>query len=264
MSISLTVIAMVAQRPKKEENALPAVITQSSTAPSYPPKRDLIPISNPAERATLEIHDEGLSIPQSIDQEVPFTPQAPLGEWSDALQQDGCEESSVLMAMLWARNQKLENSQEYKDAILAISQWEQIEYGIAKDTSAKDTVERIFKGYFKHTKVETKTITKYQEIVEVLSKGSLVIIPANGQIIGSPYYTPPGPERHMIVIKGYDQKTSEFITNDPGTRHGKGYRYNFQQLYNAIRDYPTGDHEPINENNKLIIEVKKDSNFPKN
>jgi hypothetical protein len=59
----------------------------------------------------------------------------------------------------------------------------------------------------------------------------------------------------MLVIRGYDPATKEFITNDPGTRKGEGYRYPEQIIYAAWRDYPSGDHEPILNINKNMIVV---------
>ena len=77
----------------------------------------------------------------------------------------------------------------------------------------------------------------------------------NGQKLGNPFFTAPGPERHMLVVIGYDPEKLEFITNDPGTRQGEAYRYPVNVLWLAIRDYPTGDHEPITEVVKKMIVI---------
>jgi len=79
----------------------------------------------------------------------------------------------------------------------------------------------------------------------------------NGQMMHNPYFTPPGPPRHMILIRGYDANKKIFITNDPGTRNGELYEYNYDVLFNAIRDYPTGYHELINVVEKNMIVVWK-------
>ena len=42
-----------------------------------------------------------------VNYDVPFTSQAPTGNWDDERQQDGCEETSALMAMLWVRNKTI-------------------------------------------------------------------------------------------------------------------------------------------------------------
>ena len=59
----------------------------------------------------------------------------------------------------------------------------------------------------------------------------VVIIPVDGQIIGNPNYTAPGPIYHMLVIRGYT--SAELITDDSGTRKGQNYPYAFNTLYNA-------------------------------
>jgi hypothetical protein len=79
----------------------------------------------------------------------------------------------------------------------------------------------------------------------------------NGQIMHNPYYRAPGPPRHMIVIRGYDPATKQFITNDPGTRNGELYLYDAKVLFEAIRDYPTGYHETIYSIRKTMIVVEK-------
>ena len=79
----------------------------------------------------------------------------------------------------------------------------------------------------------------------------------NGQLLHNPNFKQPGPERHMLVIIGFDPRKKQFITNDPGTRNGANYRYNYTTLYNAIRDYPTGYNKPIKKVEKNIIIVGK-------
>ncbi|PJE50740.1 MAG: hypothetical protein COV29_03335 [Candidatus Yanofskybacteria bacterium CG10_big_fil_rev_8_21_14_0_10_36_16] len=189
-------------------------------------------------------------------QNVPFTPQAPFGEWSDQRQQDACEESSVLMAVSWARGENF-NLDEALNKILAVSDWEKENYGSFQDTSAEDTIERIIKGYFKYHNVRLVKNVKLDDLIRELEDGNIIISPMNGQLLGNPYFTSPGPERHMLVVIGYDYNTEEFITNDPGTRHGEEYRYDRHIFFNAIRDYTTGEHEPIIGVQKNFIVVEK-------
>jgi hypothetical protein len=188
---------------------------------------------------------------------VPFAAQAPFGNWKDPKEQNGCEEAASTIAVYWARGKPL-TKQQMLDEVLAISAYEQQEYGSSVDTSSTDTVERVIKGYFNYPNSQAHILQNADQIINWLSNGYLVITPMDGRLVGNPYYTAPGPERHMIVIRGFDPKTGEFITNDAGTRQGENYRYPKNKFFNAIRDYPTGDHQPIlDPSSKSAILVSK-------
>ncbi len=199
-----------------------------------------------------------LNLPLSLKYNVPFTAQAPFGDWDDPLQQDGCEEASALMAVYWAKGEMLPNPETARDIIVAAGEWQLENYPAAHDTSAQDTTDRIIKEYFDWPYAEVRNLTNLKQILEALQTGNLVITPMDGQKLGNPYYTGDGPERHMLVIIGYETETQEFITNDPGTRQGRGFRYDQDVVWNAIRDYPTGNHVPIEEMNKTMIVVSKE------
>ena len=190
--------------------------------------------------------------------DIDFIPQAPFGEWDNPIYQDGCEEAVSLMAIYWALDKDL-NNQIAKEEISLISQYQEDNFGGFGfiDTSAFDTVKRIIQGYFGYNQVRVEKDIVLKDIISEIEKGNAVIVPANGQLLGNPYFTPPGPERHNLIIRGYDENTKEFITNDPGTKRGELYRYKEDVLYNAIRDYPTGDHLPITKIEKNMIVVRK-------
>lgn len=217
------------------EQPKPLKILATSTKPILP-----VESSRPTKPTTTpEVSNQKI-----IKLDVPFAVQAPFGEWSDLRQQNACEEVAAIMAIRWAKNQAL-TPQEAKDEITAISDWESEKYGFYQDTSAQDTVERIFKEYFNYQKVRASNNISIQDIINELQKGNLVIAPMNGQKLNNPFFSPPGPVEHMVVIIGYDDQTKQFITNDSGTKRGQNYRYHQKVLFEAIRDYPTGYHEPI-------------------
>jgi hypothetical protein len=191
-----------------------------------------------------------------ILQNVPFASQAPNGNWKDPRQQDACEEASALMAIKWARGEKI-NRQKIEKEIIAIAEFEKKIYKNFKDTSALDTAERIIKNYYQYKNIEVIENADINKIREELKKNNIIIMPTNGRELKNPYYTQPGPERHNLLIIGYDFNKKEFITNDPGTRRGKNYRYGEKIIAKAMRDYPTGDHLPIKELKKAIIIIKK-------
>jgi len=188
--------------------------------------------------------------------DVPFTSQAPFGGWNDQRQEDGCEEASVLMAVKWARNESLTSDEALKQ-ILGASDYTLQKYHEYRDISPTDTLNWLIKDYFKYPNAVVKNNISLSEIIAEINKGNLIIAPMNGQILHNPYYVPPGPPNHMLVIRGYDPSRNIFITNDPGTRRGELYEYDAKILYEAIRAYPTGYHELIEKIQKNVIVVWK-------
>jgi hypothetical protein len=190
---------------------------------------------------------------ENILLDVPFIAQAPFGEWENPVFQDACEEAALIISMLWLENKEFTKEQT-RDEIKKMSDFELEKYGEYRDRSATDTVQ-LMKDYYGYYNIEAKYNIGIEDIKSELKQGNLVVVPVNGQILKNPYYTPPGPERHMLVIIGYNTKTKEFITNDSGTRQGKGFRYPEQQVFDSIRDYETGYHIPILEIRKTMIVV---------
>ena len=215
------------------------------------------PVPSPSPKASLPAAtpEQVLAI-KDVLLNVPFSSQAPFGNWKDPKEQDGCEEASAMMAMAWVKGETLT-----KDAALieitAIADYEEKNYGNFHDTDAEDTAKWIFKGYFGYSNIEVKHDITTSDIVQELLKGNLVIVPTNGRKLGNPYYTPPGPIEHNLVIRGYDTAKKEFITNDSGTSYGEKFRYKESVLQGALMDYPTGDHAPITETKTAMIVVKK-------
>jgi hypothetical protein len=194
--------------------------------------------------------------PQLILLDVPFLAQAPLGQWNNPVYQDACEEASLLTAILWVRGVESISREEATDEIKKFSDFEIEKYNNFYDHSTADTAQ-IMKDYFEYYNIEVKNDISTEDIIKELESGSLVIVPINGQILKNPFYTPPGPDRHMLVIIGYDFQAKEFITNDVGTRHGEKFRYKEDILEASIRDYSTGHKEPILEIKKPMIVVWK-------
>jgi len=193
--------------------------------------------------------------PRQILLDVPFTVQAPFGGWADVRQDYGCEEASMLMAMRWVRGETLTPAQAEQE-IIAISEFEKEEYGDFHDTSAQDTL-KVMKAYFGYENAFVRFDIGTEDIKAELTRGNVVIVPIDGTKVGNPYYTPPGPPKHKLVIRGYDDATQEFIANDSGTKRGEAYRYPYAVLEGALLDYPTGINEPITEIRTAMIVVEK-------
>ena len=237
--LPLTIFALVIFRGPPQTDAPSPVINTPTVFPTQIPT--LIPTP----------------LPQLIYiKDVPFASQAPFGDWKDPRQQDGCEEAASLLAVMWARDKSLTKDQALTH-LLAIAEYQKDNFGQFTDTSAVDTEKRIIRGYFKFENSQVVTIKSITDLIAPLSQGKLIIVPTNGQLLNNPNFTAPGPERHNLVIRGYDRSTKEFITNDPGTRKGENYRYQEKTLFDSIRDYPTGEHSPITSIAKTAIVVWK-------
>jgi len=194
---------------------------------------------------------------EKIKIDVPFASQAPFGDWDDPLQQDACEEVAALMAVSWGRGERAIDADAVVAEIEKISAYELEHLGTYVDTSASSTMEFIFQGYFSYDNVELVYDVEFSDIIKELKAGNIIVAPFNGRRLNI-YYSPPGPARHMLVIVGYDYNREEFITNDPGTRRGKFYYYKKDILLEAMRDYPTGNNEPIVEERRAMIVVSSE------
>jgi hypothetical protein len=256
-----------AERPENTQNLSEGVAIQTPLSPeiSAPPapqseaqETDALP--NTQETQEAKTPKTQAPEAQKVVQDVPFLSQAPSAQWDDPIFQDGCEEASLLMAYAWSSGEPLPSQAQAEQKIRELSALAEKKFGPGVyDTSAEDTAQ-IFREYFKSQAITVQYDIALEDIHQALNDNKLVIVPANGQKLGNPNFTQPGPEHHMLVVIGYDPETEEFITNDPGTRRGASYRYPRETLFAAIRDYPTGHHESSSEETKTLLIVSK---FPK-
>lgn len=193
-------------------------------------------------------------IPPKIQIDVPFTSQAPLANW-DAYHEEACEEASIIMARFFFDKKKI--TPEIADSEISnMISFEIKNYGDYKDSTASQMIKLAddFYGPLPDGK-KLKAIydIRRQDLKNYLAKGNPIIVPAAGRLLGNPNFTPPGPLYHALVLTGYDG--NEIITNDPGTRKGKNYRYNIDILYNAIHDFP-GNLNDIENGRKAMIVVE--------
>lgn len=213
---------------------------------------------------TVSIPNSKFNIPNSLLLPVPFTPQAPTGNW-DIMHNEDCEEASVIMSAAYFSALPSPISGEgqgerliklpvdyVEQELQKLTDWEQNTFGYNLDIDSLETTKMIEANY----SLKTKIINNFSldDIKKELSLNHLIIFPINGQMLNNPNFKAPGPKYHMIVIRGYDEK--EIITNDPGTRNGMNYSYSFETLYNANGNW---NHETkqVNRDNKNIIVVWK-------
>lgn len=192
-------------------------------------------------------------IPKSVLLPVPFSSQAPFGVW-DELHEEACEEMSLIMVKYYLDKKEL-TPQAAEDEIQKLKDYQLEKNGHFIDSDMEEVAE-MAKEHFGLTNVILKNDITKQDILESLVVGNPVIIPTAGRLLGNPNFSGLGPLYHNIVIVGFED--DEFITNDPGTRNGKHYRYKFDTIMEAIHDY-TGDKNEIEKGPKrgLIFSVSQ-------
>ncbi len=217
------------ERSKSNLAAVPNMPSEPSTVD--PPPQDSKTDQAPALPAQP-------TIPRALNRTVPFTPQAPTGNW-DKRHEEYCEEASALMVGRFFHGRDISDSSDAEAGLLELERWQIKHFGFFESTTAAETKAMIEANYDDLT-VSLSTDVSVQAVKRALTDGQLVIMPAAGRGLGNPYFRQPGPIYHMLVIKGYTS-TGKFITNDPGTKRGADYLYNERVLIDAIGDYNHGD-----------------------
>lgn len=192
-----------------------------------------------------------INLPTSLLLPVPFTPQAPTANW-DELHNEACEEAVAIMAHeYFIGNAQLTLKPEFVETeITTITKWFTKQYSYYLDTTSTETASMIEELY----NLNTTLVENFTEndIKQALTQNKLVLISFNGRLLGNPNYKRPGPIHHMLLIKGYSSEG--LITNDPGTKKGLNYSYDFETLFNAAGDW---DHlaKTVDLNKKIAIIV---------
>lgn len=192
---------------------------------------------------------------QEINLPVPFTSQAPRGNWNLPYQ-EACEEASLIMAAAYARGVPSSDvgwtEAQADSEILKLVEWEENAIGYYKDTTLEETAE-IGKKYFGFTNIEIRENFNAGDFRKWLAESKIIIAPFYGMDLPNPYYTGDGPLYHMLVIKGFT-KDGKFITNDPGTRRGKNFLFKEKDIFNALHDWNGGD---VKNGKKIVMVVGK-------
>lgn len=185
--------------------------------------------------------------------DVPFLCQAPYANW-DMPWQEACEEATIIMAIHYIREEPLDKKIG-KQEILDLVKFQKNKYNGHYDITAQKTAQ-LMKDYYSFSNYKILYKFNVNTIKQELAKGNLVLAPMAGRMLGNRYFRRPGPAYHFLVFIGYDDNKGEFITNDPGTKRGKGYRYKYNVAYEAIHDW-TGKKDTMTQGKKVIIVVEK-------
>jgi hypothetical protein len=183
---------------------------------------------------------------------VPFVSQAPFRVW-DLPYKEFCEEASVLTVHYWKQGQKPPVADQIDRDLKDIQAWETANLRTWDDTTAEETA-RVLREKFGHANTRVVRNVTIENITSELDAGRPVIVPAAGRELSSPYYKPPGPLYHMLVIIGYDDAKREFITNDVGTNtKGAGFRFAYDDLHGAMGDWDAVAGAPNTLQKTMIV-----------
>jgi len=194
-----------------------------------------VPTSISYEEAVQNMGDVQEEIPAEYNLAVPFMVQAPNANW-DMPYQEACEEAVMIMLHYYLQNNEL-NNDKADEEILKLVEWQNEHYGDYKDTTILETA-NIMKEYWGYD-VQTIDNPSIDMIKEQIAMGRPVLASFYGRGLNNPYYSGEGPLYHMMVIKGYID--NKFITNDPGTKHGQDYMYDYDTIMLNMHDWNDGD-----------------------
>lgn len=195
------------------------------------------------------IEKQVAELPEQINLDVPFYPQAPDADWGMPWQ-EACEEASLILAYYYATNQSLSKA-EFKDHIWGLVEWQNKNFGDYIHSSTSQNAEML-KGYFEYDNFEIIENPTIEDMKRELAAGHPIVAPFAGRLLENPFFTAPGPYYHVFVIKGYDGKN--FIVNDVGTRRGENFMYSYENILSSLHDYDVD--KDINDGDKRIIILK--------
>jgi hypothetical protein len=177
------------------------------------------------------------ALPAAVILPVPFTSQAPLGNWS--VRQHTCEEASLVMVDRYLKGDHSGGLIDPKTADGAINQvtaWKP-----AEDLTSQQVGEVAKKNWgYNYKMLPADRLNMKQQ----LALGRPLVMGVRTHGLGNPNYPgyrnhfedPSWSVAHFIVVIGYNQ-SDQYILNDPGLTRGASYPIYYDQLMHAIDDH---------------------------
>lgn len=208
----------------------------------------------PAQERIEYVEPEPEEVPEitradAINWNVPFTSQAPSANW-DPPYDEACEEASMLMVLRYFRAEPITGPEDAEAGLAEIFARNE-SFGYPIDITAEESAV-VLRSLAPELLVETVYEPTVEALKTALTEGALIIVPAQGQMLGNPYFRQPGPPYHMLVLRGFTDD-GYVITNDPGTKRGEQYVYTWETLMDAMHDWNGGD---VVNGQKVVIVVR--------
>lgn len=232
------------------------LVTGTTTTTQQAPNQNLIQprpaqTTNHFPKPSIPVATSTTSYPTELNLSVPFTTQAPYGNWSG---NKDCEEASVVMAYTFLTGQihDVLPADYVSKQIEKLKAWENENFNYNADTGAGETATMIKAVYG----LKTDYLVNFTEadLKQAISQYKVVILPLNAQFLAPSNYPDLHPTYHMAVIRGYQNNL--FFINDPGTSTGKNNAYTFDEIKKIAADW-----DPIKNgmdlNKKVAVVVSK-------
>lgn len=212
-------------------------VTPVSPQP-LPPEESPTPVASPK------------PLPSHILLQVPFTTQAPLGNW--AQHQESCEAANLTMLVYyWKHDRSVVIDPKAADGLIhQIDGWK-TQLDLTNTLLGKLAHDHFGYGY--------RLVKNDPQVIrEQLAAGRPLLAEVRTHGLGNSNY--PGYTTHyeqdgwsvphFVVIIGYDAKG--VFLNDPGISKGRGYHISFAQLTHAIADLDL-HHPALNQGQVLLL-----------
>lgn len=176
-------------------------------------------------------------VPASVNLAVPYVNEAPDDDWTGPWK-NACEEATIVMVDNFYAGAKTVSIAEAKIYLQKLFDFEDKTFGSNANTDVKKTlvmVENV--ANFKARIVELPSL---EDIKKELDAGHPVITFHRGFDLHNANipFLRTGSSYHTLVVKGYNDLTKQFITNDPGdSKQGPDHLYDYNVLMESLHDY---------------------------
>lgn len=195
-------------------------------------------------------------LPPATTIDVPFTSQAPAGNWSEPWQ-NACEETSIYMVSSFYAQDEIKRAAaiaRIKEILAAKNK----EINVSKDESL-ETIAKLINILGLPWTTQLIENPSIDDLKKELTQNHPIIVPVYAPTLADKHYWQGGPDYHVMVMTGYDDATGEFIVNDPAVQNGKGFRFKYDLFMSAIHDLDAKNYQAGKKAVLFTKEVPLDS-----
>jgi hypothetical protein len=220
------------------KHALGTGVSGTPDLSRLPPVTEVTPpLPSPTDSSTPTPSPPLTPLPAAFRLGVPFTTQAPNGDWTK--HQNSCEEANLLMVDAYWKGNRAGTLDPVaaEKGIADLVAWQLKNWG-SEDDLTNQRLGQLAAEYYGY-QYEVVPITE-EAMKRSIVNGIPVVLGVTTHGLGNPHYpnfqthhlVPGYSVSHYITLVGYDDQG--FILNDPGITPGHGYHVIYSQLLFAI------------------------------